>query len=156
MNFDSVIFISCFLPVLAALYWVIPGIRGKNVLLLIFSLVFYSFAGFTALFLLLGLTLINYLLGIWIRSGRGAKIATVMGVALNVAFLGFFKYLNFLLGQVLGLPAISLGVAVPLGISFFVFKSISYLMDIRRDPATVSTVFFSFLLYVSFFPQIVT
>ena len=156
MNFDSVIFISCFLPVLAALYWVIPGIRGKNALLLIFSLVFYCFAGFSALFLLLGLTLVNYLLGVWIRSGRGAKIATVIGVTLNVAFLGFFKYLNFLLSQVLGLPAISLGLAVPLGISFFVFKSISYLMDIRRDPTTASTSFFRFLLYVSFFPQIVT
>lgn len=156
MNFDSVLFISCFLPVLAAVYWVIPGLRGKNTLLLIFSLVFYCFAGLSSLLLLILLSIANYLLGSWIRSGRAAKAATVLGVSLNVAFLGFFKYLNFLLCEVLGLPEFSLGLAVPLGISFFVFKSISYLADIRRDPAKAAAGFFPFLLYVSFFPQIVT
>ena len=156
MNFDSVIFISCFLPVLAALYWVIPGLRGKNILLLVFSLVFYCFAGFSSLLMLVALALANYLLGLWIRSGRGAKAATVIGVALNVAFLCVFKYLNFLLNQVLGLPEVSLGLAVPLGISFFVFKSISYLVDIRRDPDTASAGFADYLLFISFFPQIVT
>ena len=156
MNFDSILFISCFLPVIALLYWVLPGLRCKNILLLVFSIVFYCFAGFSSLFLLIALALVNYLLGLWIRSGRGAKAATVLGVLLNVAFLGFFKYLNFLLSQVLGLPEISIGLAIPLGISFFIFKSISYLVDVRRDPQNVATGFWPFLLYISFFPQIVT
>lgn len=156
MNFDSVIFISCFLPVLAALYWVIPGLRGKNILLLVFSLVFYSFAGLSSLLMLVGLALVNYLMGLWIRSGRGAKAATILGIALNIAFLCVFKYLNFLLNQVMGLPEVSLGLAVPLGISFFVFKSISYLADIRRDPETAAAGFADYLLFISFFPQIVT
>ena len=156
MNFDSVFFISCFLPVAAVLYWVIPGLRGKNALLLVFSLLFYSFAGLSSLLMLVALALVNYLLGRLIRSGRGAKAATVAGITLNILFLGVFKYLNFLLSQVLGLPEVSLGLAVPLGISFFVFKSISYLADIRRDPETAAAGFADFLLYISFFPQIVT
>ena len=141
---------------MAALYWVIPGYKGKNILLLIFSLVFYSFAGLSSLLLLVALALVNYLLGLWIRSFRAAKAATVLGVSLNVAFLGFFKYLNFLLNQVLQLPEVSLGLAVPLGVSFFVFKSISYLVDIRRDSEAAAAGFGDYLLYISFFPQIVT
>ena len=78
MNFDSVIFISCFLPVLAALYWLLPGLRAKNVLLLVFSLVFYSFAGVSSLLMLVALALVNYLLGLWIRSKRSAKVATIL------------------------------------------------------------------------------
>ena len=156
MNFDSVIFISCFLPVVAVLYWLMPGLRSKNILLLVFSLVFYCFAGVSSLLMLVALALANYLLGLWIRSGRGAKAATAIGVTLNVVFLGVFKYLNFLLNQVLGLPEVTLGLAVPLGISFFVFKSISYLLDVRRDSETGSAGFMEYLLFISFFPQIVT
>lgn len=156
MNFDSVIFISCFLPVVAILYWVLPGLRAKNILLLVFSLIFYSFSGISSLLLLVGLALANYLISLWIRSGRTAQAATVFGVVLDVAFLAFFKYLNFLLNQVFGLPEVSLGLAVPLGISFFVFKSISFLVDTRRDPEAEKTGFVPFLLYISFFPQIVT
>ena len=156
MNFDSVIFISCFLPVLAALYWVIPGLRRKNILLLIFSLVFYCFAGISSLLMLVALALVNYFLGLLIRNGRIAKTATVIGIGLDIAFLCLFKYLNFLLNQVLGLPEVTLGLAVPLGISFFVFKSISYLADVRRDPETAAAKFSDYLLFISFFPQIVT
>ena len=156
MNFDSVLFISCFLPVVAVLYWLMPGHKSKNILLLVCSLVFYSFSGISSLLLLVALALVNYLLGLWIRSNKAAKAATILGVSLNVAFLGFFKYLNFLLSQILQLPEISLGLAVPLGISFFIFKSISYLVDIRRDPEAAATGFTDYLLYISFFPQIVT
>ncbi len=155
MNFDSIIFISCFLPVVAALYWVIPGLRGKNILLLIFSLIFYSFSGFASLLMLAALALVNYLLGLYIRRGRGAKAAAIIGISLNIAFLCVFKYLNFLLNQVLGLPEVTWGLAAPLGISFFVFKSISYLADLRRDGEAAAS-FGDFLLYISFFPQIVT
>ena len=156
MNFDSVIFISCFLPVVAVLYWVIPGIRSKNILLLVFSLVFYSFSGISSLFLLLALALVNYLTSLWIRSGYAKQFATIFGVALNVAFLALFKYLNFLLNEVFGLPELSLGLAVPLGISFFVFKSISFLVDTHRDSDGEKAGFSPFLLYICFFPQIVT
>ena len=76
MNFDSVFFLSCFLPVVAVLYWVVPGLRGKNILLLVFSLVFYSFSGLASLLMLVALALVNYLLSLLIRAGRAAKAAT--------------------------------------------------------------------------------
>ena len=155
MSFDSVIFLSCFLPVLLAVYWLVPGLKGKNAVLLIFSLLFYSFSGLSGLGLLLGLTLFNYLMGLWLqkRPGKGVLGA---GVAVNVAFLCFFKYLNFLLNQVLGLPELTLTVAAPLGVSFFTFKSISYLVDTYRDKENGTRSFPRLLLFVSFFPQIVT
>lgn len=156
MNFDSVIFISCFLPALLILYWLIPGLKGKNWLLLVFSLLFYSFGGPVSLLFLVVLTLTNYLLGLILRRKGPVKWALILGVSLNVAFLGFFKYLNFLISQILLLEPVELGLAIPLGISFFTFKSISYLADTYRDRQNGAESFRDFLLYVSFFPQIVT
>lgn len=155
MNFDSILFISCFLPAALLLYWLTPGLKAKNILLLVLSLLFYSFSGLSSLALLLIFAAVNYLIGVWIQSGRGAKIATALGIGLDVAFLGLFKYLNFLLCGIWGLQEVSLGLTAPLGISFFTFKSISYLADLSRRPDT-KTDFWSFLLYVSFFPQIAT
>jgi alginate O-acetyltransferase complex protein AlgI len=155
MSFDSVIFLSCFLPALLVFYWLIPGQKAKNTILLIFSLLFYSFSGLSGLLLLAALSLCNYLLGLWLRKSPN-KGALITGIALNVIFLAFFKYLNFLLTQVLGLPALEMSLAVPLGISFFTFKNISYLADTYKDPASTKGSFFALLLYVSFFPQIVT
>ena len=155
MSFDSVIFLSCFLPALLVLYWLIPGLKAKNAVLLVFSLVFYSFSGFSGLALLLGLTLCNFLLGLWLRK-KPHKIALTLGICLNVAFLACFKYLNFLLTQVLGLPEVTMTLAAPLGISFFTFKSISFLADTYQKPESTKGSFSAFLLYVSFFPQIVT
>ena len=132
MSFDSIIFLSCFLPALLIAYWLIPGLKAKNILLLIFSLIFYSFSGISGLILLIGFALFNYLIG-RILGKKSSKAALAIGVAVNVAFLCFFKYLNFVLGQVLGLPEVTVTVAVPLGISFFTFKSISYLADTYRD-----------------------
>lgn len=155
MNLDSMFFASCFLPAALLLYWLIPGIRAKNVIMLAVSLVFYAFGSLTGLVLLIGVCLVNYLLGLWLRSGRGAKAALVLGVCLNVAFLGVYKYLDFILAQVLGMPQLALGLAAPIGISFFTFKSISYLVDTYRDQKQGTKNFGAFLLYISFFPQVV-
>jgi len=155
MNFDSVIFLSIFLPVLLALYWLAPGLKAKNGILLLFSLLFYSFSGLPGLGLMAGLVVCNYLLGLLLRR-KQAKAVLALGVGLNAAFLCLFKYLNFVLSQVLGLPAVELSLAAPLGISFFTFKSISYLVDTYRKPENGTRSFPALLLYVSFFPQIVT
>ena len=155
MSFDSVIFLSCFLPALLIAYWLIPGLKAKNWVLLIFSLIFYSFSGLSGLVLLMALALFNFLMGLWLRKNPG-KALLAAGVAVNVAFLCFFKYLNFFMGQVLGLEEVTLTVAVPLGISFFTFKSISYLADTYRDKENAARSFPKLLLFISFFPQIVT
>lgn len=156
MGFDSAFFISCFLPAVLLLYWLIPGIRGKNGVLLVFSLVFYSFAGIQQLILLVILSVCNYLLGVCIGRNRAKKPAVIAGICLNVIYLCVFKYLNFFFTHVFALPAVDLGIALPLGISFFTFKSISYLMDVYRKSEEIARNFGDYLLYVTYFPQIIT
>ena len=151
---DNIFFLSCFLPLTLAVYLAVPGLKAKNTVLLAFSLLFYSFGSITALALLIGMALANYLLGLALKSGRGRKAALTAGLVLDIGFLGFFKYWNFLLSGVLGLPPVEMSLAVPLGISFFTFKCISYLMDAYRDGKQATGSFWQLLLYVSFFPQI--
>lgn len=152
MNPDSVLFLSIFLPLCLAVYWLIPRTKGKNVVLLVASLVFYSFGSLAGLLILFGCALVNCLLGQWVSGRKGLLIA---GVALNLALLAFYKYLDFTLSDVLGLPQLQLGLAAPIGISFFTFKSISYLVDTWRDRETGTRSFWELLLYLSFFPQVV-
>ena len=151
---DNIFSLRCFLPLVLIVYWLVPGIKSKNAVLLIFSLLFYSFGSISGLTLLVGVALINYLLGLLLKYEKTKKVALISGLVLNLAFLGFFKYANFLLSGIFGLPPLQTGIAVPLGISFFTFKCISYLMDAYRDCRQISGSFWKLLLYISFFPQI--
>lgn len=150
---DNIFFLSCFLPLVLVLHWVIPWVKGKNAVLLLVSLVFYAFSGLTGLLLLLGAAVVNYLLGVALKT-KFRKIAMIAGVALDIGFLCVFKYLDFILADILGLAHLQPGLIAPLGISFFVFKCISYLVDGYRDEKQVTRNFGKLLLYISFFPQI--
>ncbi len=154
MSFDSIFFLSCFLPLALVLYWLIPGTKGKNGMLLAVSLVFYSFGSIPALGLLLLAAAVNFLWGRMLLRFPRKKYLIAPGVGANLLFLGVFKYLNFLLAGVLGLAPVELGLAAPLGMSFFVFKSISHLVDLYRRGASERRSFWDFLLYLSFFPQV--
>ena len=158
MSFDSVIFISCFLPVLAILYAIARGKTARNVLLLAAGLIFYAFGSVSGLLLLLVCAAVNYLFGVWlIRTKDGGKGIAAAAVVLDLAFLAAFKYLDFALSAlapVLGGRQISVGLAAPVGISFFTFKCISYIVDTCRDRRSGTRSFFELLLYISFFPQI--
>ena len=145
MDMDSVFFIACFLPICLTLYWLIPGVRGKNTVLLLMSLLFYTFAGWSALAVLAVSCLVNFLLGLTLR-GRHKKRFLTIGIAWNVLVLCLYKYL--------GLFGLQLGLMAPLGISFFTFKCISYLVDGYRDGENVTGSLPDFTLYVCFFPQI--
>ena len=151
---DNIFFLSCFLPLVLATHWLIPEIKGKNAVLLVFSLLFYSFGSLTGLALLIGVALANYLLGLLLKREICKKPALIAGLILDLGFLGFFKYADFVLSGILGLPALQSGLAVPLGISFFIFKCISYLMDAYKDHTKATGSFWKLLLYISFFPQI--
>ena len=157
---DNIFFLSCFFPLAVLLHRLVPGIKGKNAVLLVFSLLFYSFGSLSALALLLAVTLGNFLLGLalkggkYLRGGKSRKVALFAGLVLDLGFLGFVKYAEFLLSGILGLAPVQRGLAVPLGISFFTFKCISYLMDAYRDGTKATGSFGNLLLYVSFFPQI--
>ena len=153
MTLDSVFFIGCFLPMSLLLHWLMPGIRTKNGLLLVVSLVFYAFSGLAALPVLAVGILIAWAAGVLLRKGKAKKWVLAVAVAIDLALLAVFKYADFLLTQVLGLQEASLGLAAPLGISYFLFKCIAYKVDVYRDEKQAGG-FLEVALFVSFFPQI--
>lgn len=154
MNTDSVAFLSCFLPLTVLLHRLIPGKKGRNILLIVASLLFYSFGGLSGLLVLLAAAVVNFLGGRQIQKGRGGKVLPGVLVAANLGLLIFYKYLDFFLCQLLSLPHAALSLAAPLGISFFTFKSISYLVDLSRQKDKAAERFWEYLLYISFFPQV--
>ncbi len=154
MSFDSIFFISVFLPIVSALYFLIPSIKAKNIILLIASIVFYSFGSFSGLLILIALVIINNLLTILLKKNKPSKAILILGIVINLSVLFFFKYLNFFVSDILGFEAVNLGIAALLGISFLVFKSISLLIDIYKDPNNTDIKPLDVLLYISFFPQV--
>ena len=154
MTLDSIFFLSCFLPLALAACWLIPGIKSKNWMLLGFSLLFYLFGGISSLLLLLAVIFVNYGIGLFLRGNRFRTTALITGIILDLSGLIVYKYLDFLLSQVLGQPQLTFSLTAPLGISFFTFKSISYLVDAYRDPKQAATRLPDLALYLSFFPQI--
>jgi alginate O-acetyltransferase complex protein AlgI len=117
--------------------------------------VFCAFGSLSSLCLLLALSLVNWLLGLGIPGGGGrGKALCALGVVLDLGFLAAFKYLDFLLGFLPLSGFKGLGLPAPLGVSFFTFKCISYLVDTRRDGSAGTRSYFRFLLYISFFPQL--
>ena len=159
MAFSSPAFVFVFLPAVFLLYRLIPWQKGRNLLLLVFSLLFYSAGSLVHLPLLLAVALVNYLAGLWFRSGRGGrKPVLILTLVLNLGALAVFKYLDFftatlngLLGTALPLP----GLLLPIGISFFTFQGLSYSIDAYRDPDSGTRSFPEVLLYLSFFPQLI-
>lgn len=133
--------------------------NARNSMLVIFSLVFYAWGEPVYVFLMLACVFINYLSGLVINSCEGGKrrAALTVGLICNIAILGTFKYLGFFaatlgdMGIDVSVPAISL----PIGISFYTFQSISYLIDVYRKESPVQRRFTGLLLYISMFPQLI-
>jgi alginate O-acetyltransferase complex protein AlgI len=162
MVFSAFFFLFCFLPIAIALYTITPQ-RFKNGVLLVISIIFYAWSGARFLPILLGACVIDYTLGRYIiRARAGAKRrALIAGLAVNLALLGYCKYANFFVAEFQAffgattLFASWTAVALPLGISFFTFHKISYLVDLYRGRATGAENFFDYLLYIFFFPQLI-
>ena len=161
MVFNSVVFLFCFLPLALLVYYLVPG-KGKNTVLLLESLIFYCWTGITWLPLIVLLILLNYLAGLFLgrRSNRGRKVVLILAVVLSAAALIFFKYTNFLidtLNQVanLGLSSLSFLSVLPLGISYYVFKLISYVADVYTRKVEPERNPIDFAAYVIFFPQLI-
>lgn len=130
----------------------------RNAVLVVFSLLFYAWGEPVYVFLMLGCVVINYLAGRVIdASTLHRKKALVAGVTCNILILCTFKYLGFFAAQLLGLgiPVEVPNIALPIGISFYIFQSISYLVDVYRGEAHAQRRFSDLLLYVSMFPQLI-
>lgn len=160
MVFSSGIFLFAFLPVILILYYILPDIRLKNALLVAASLVFYAFGEPVYILLMLASTVVNYLLGLMSASERTAvrKTGLFVAVLINVAVLIIFKYSGFIVNNINHVTGTHFRVPVvtlPIGISFFTFQALSYVIDVYRKPELCGKNYFYVLLYISFFPQLV-
>ena len=157
MLFSSSIFILVFLPVTLGLYYGFADNRKLRIALLIAaSLVYYGYWDVRFVPLLVGLALTNWALA-WLFAAGWGRFWLSLGVALNLGALGFFKYANFFLENLfsaVGAAAPRLDIILPLGISFFVFQKISYLLDLRRGDRHVYGLM-DYCLFVFFFPQLI-
>lgn len=162
MLFSGTVFLLLFLPLLLLIYFICPNryLSARNTVLIVFSLVFYSFGGIKYTALLLLSVLLNFLGAIGIStSGRHSIRRTVMilTVTANLALLGYYKYAAFAvsiansLGGSFTVPEIVL----PLGISFYTFQGMSYLLDVYTGKSRVQKNPFLILLYIILFPQLV-
>lgn len=130
----------------------------RNATLVVFSLLFYAWGEPVYVFLMLGCVVINYFAGRIIDASTAhRKKALIVGVACNILILCTFKYLGFFAAQLLGLgiPVSVPNIALPIGISFYIFQSISYLVDVYRQESKAQKRFVDLLLYVSMFPQLI-
>lgn len=161
MLFPSITFLFYFLPLFFFLYWAAPGITAKNLVLLFASLIFYAWGEPRFVLLLAGQIVFNYGAALLIGAAREnrRRLATALGVAMNLAVLGLFKYADFAVGTlngVLGADTFALpGLALPLGISFFTFHAISYLVDVHRGEVAPNRSLLAVAVYVAMFPQLV-
>ena len=164
MVFTSTVFLGFFLPVLFGIYF-LANRAARPYVLLVFSLFFYAWGEPSAFVVMVALMVVNYLLGLLIAKtaarGRLAQGVLVVGVVADLGALVAYKYLGFLIENLL--PAIRLlggnmavpKIALPIGISFYVFQILSYLVDVYRREVAAQKNPAKFMLYVSFFPQLI-
>lgn len=161
MLFSSIVFLFTFLPAVMILYYLLP-VRFRNVILLLASLVFYAWGEPVYLFLMLLSILFNYFSGLDIarnlQDKRAAKRSLVFNLIINLAVLGFFKYEGFVLDTLNGILLVHISyhaLPLPIGISFYTFQILSYIIDVYRGNVKVQTNLPNFALYVTMFPQLI-
>src|SRR5262249_1561112 len=158
MLFPSITFLFYFLPLFFLLYCLAPGITAKNIVLLAASLVFYAWGEPIFVLLLAGEIVFSYATALMIGAAQGSRrrLVTGLAIAANLAALGLFKYADFVLGTANAIagPTFTLpGLALPLGISFFTFHAISYLVDPHRG-RTPNRNLLEVAFYIAMFPQL--
>ena len=162
MVFSSNEFLFFYLPLSLILYFLVPS-KYRNLALFWVSLVFYGWEKPIYLLIMLFVIVVNYVFGHLINrysdNKDKKKQMLILGVAINLAILGFFKYADFLLENLSRIPFLSfiepIGIALPIGISFYTFQSMSYIIDVYRGESTVQKKFVNFGAYVAMFPQLI-
>ena len=160
MVFSSLVFLFVFLPIVLVLYY-LSGKKYRNYLLLLASLFFYAWGEPTYVVIMLISIGANYLCGLLVDEKRADKVrvaGVVISVIFNICMLGVFKYSGFFIKNINVVFNTSLPVpeiALPLGISFFTFQAMSYVVDVYRKDAKVQKNIFDLSLYISLFPQLV-
>ena len=160
MVFSSLVFLSVFLPAVFLLYTVIPSLKVRNILLILASLAFYAYGEPVYVLLMLFSSVLNYLCARWVEHNpqKKSKAALVTAIVVNLGIIAVFKYtgmfvttFNSLTGLQVPVPEI----ALPIGISFFTFQALSYVIDVYRGAVEVQKNYLNILLYITFFPQLI-
>ena len=160
MLFSSITFLYCFLPCVLLLYFIVPN-RMKNTVLLLASLFFYGWGEPKYLIFMLASVTQSYIAALLVERFRGTKIAKAALAVSAVASLGllaYCKYADFFIGNfnaVTGLSVPLLRVALPVGISFYTFQILSYVIDVYRGDVPVQRNFIDLAMYVAMFPQLI-
>ena len=159
MLFSSMLFLWLLLPVTFFVYRIIVA-KFKNILLLLVSLLFYAWGEPKYVFLMLFVIVINYVFGLLIDKYRkNKKILIILCIVANLLMLGYFKYYDFFVSTVNGIlnrEVFSLkGIVLPIGISFYIFQTLSYVIDLYREDIKVQKNIINLALYTSFFPQLI-
>lgn len=163
MIFSSLLFLFRFLPAVLIVYYIVPPAL-RNLVLLLFSLLFYAWGEPVYIILMIVSILVSYTGGIIVDSQKkrgnqaAAKIALIISSVISLSLLGFFKYADFAIGTVNSLTGMDfelLHLALPIGISFYTFQTMSYTIDVYRGEAQVQKNLISFGAYVTMFPQLI-
>lgn len=161
MVFSSIVFLFTFLPITLILYYISPR-KMKNIVLLLISLIFYAWGEPVYVFLMMFTTVFDYLIGLLINKYRRNKIKSkrifIFAVLVNLGILGFFKYYGFVIENINSVFSLNIGynqLPLPIGISFYTFQTLSYVIDVYLDKVKVQKSLISFGLYVTMFPQLV-
>lgn len=160
MVFSSTVFLFIFLPIVLLIYYnpIIKTRKFKNIFLLLASLAFYAYGEPVFVFFMLFSILVNYFLGIKVAKSPKKKAYVAFAYIYNLFVLFIFKYLTFTLQNLnllLKEDYFTLNIALPIGISFFTFQMLSYVIDVYRDPKKLQTNIINVALYVSLFPQLI-
>lgn len=162
MVFSSILFLFYFLPITLILYFIIPKIPWKNLVIFVTSLLFYAWGEPVYVVIMLFSTFFDYVNGLLLEKYEGnqkaRKRVLLVSVLINLGILGFFKYTDFIIGNInaltgLGIPLLHL--ALPIGISFYTFQTMSYTIDVYRGDAPVQHSVIAFGSYVALFPQLI-
>ncbi|MBF0480153.1 MAG: MBOAT family protein [Desulfovibrionaceae bacterium] len=166
MVFSSAIFLFYFLPLVLAFYFLtVKHVVARNVVLLLASFLFYNWGEAEYVLVMVVSCLANYFFGLWVEyahANKPSKKPIVCAIAFNIGLLTLFKYTNFLVGNLnlllnaAGAPALIIGkIHLPIGVSFFTFHSLSYVMDVYRRQIPAQRSLIDLALYLSLFPQLV-
>lgn len=161
MVFSSTIFLCVYLPLVLLGYYICPK-KGRNLFLLIVSLVFYAWGEPKYVFLMIFSILVNYIFGRLMDKNRGRqkrmKLLLVLSVVIDLGLLSVFKYTDFIITNVNAIFGSSfdlLNIALPIGISFYTFQAMSYTIDVYRNDVRVQKNLIDFGMYITMFPQLI-
>lgn len=160
MLFSGITFLYYFLPAFFLVYFITPG-KLKNLVLVLASLIFYGWGEPVYVILMIGVVFVGYIAGILTEKHKGktvGKIAYISALFLCLAVLAFFKYADFFIyniGKLSGSTVKILGIALPVGISFYIFQLISYIIDVKREDVKAQKNIINMFAYVSMFPQLI-